>query len=101
MKPTPRVRDLLEIMEVIKFTSSFNDSARILTTLVQDQMGSNTDMDDDTLISHHMIPMTIPIEQVMHSLECKRSLVNLPESGCTRCLVSPGLVKQVYDSESS
>lgn len=50
---------------------------RIPTTSIWDPVESDIDMDDDPLVSHPVILVTIPIELVMHFLGHKGNLVAL------------------------
>lgn len=58
-------------------------------------MESNSRTNDDPLVSYHVIPVTIPIELVVPSLEHKENQIVLMDSGCTWCLVSPSVVEKL------
>lgn len=67
----------LKGVEVVEFTPFPKDGERTLTVPMDGLMESDTDSNDDPLVSHPVIPVTIPIELMVPSSGCKRNLVTL------------------------
>lgn len=85
-KSSVKAREMaLKEVEVVEFTPSPINGEETPTMLSRTPMESDSGTDDDILASHPVPPVTIPIELVMPSLECKENLIALLDSGCTRC----------------
>lgn len=84
VKPTQRKQETAqEGMEAVEFTPSPKDGERTPSVPAYGLMESDTDSDDVPLVSHLVIPVTIPIDPVVPSSGYKRNLVALLDSGCT------------------
>lgn len=56
---------------------------------------SDSRRDNNQLINHTIIPVTIQVELKVVSSGCKGILATILDSGCTRCLVNPGIVEKL------
>lgn len=80
---------------VVEFTPLLSNGEGTLAKLPNPGMESNSGADNNALVSHPIIPVTIPVEVVILSSGHRENLITLLNSGCTRCLVSPSMVEKL------
>lgn len=83
--------------QVVEFTPPFIEEEGTLTPT---KMGpvvyeSESEGEDDLMVSGPIIPMTARVKVMMASLGSKEILLALLDSGCTRFLVSPQLIEKL------
>lgn len=83
-----RLEKLLKGVEVVEFTLSPKWPEGTPTPPTDGQELTDTDSDDDPLVSGPITPVTIPIELSFQALGLKANLRGPLDSGCTRCLVN-------------
>lgn len=82
-------------MEPIEFAPSSSDGKGTPTKRIKTILESDSGGEDDPIVSGTIIPMTIRVEVTVASSGCKGLLTALLDSGCTRCLVSTGVVEKL------
>lgn len=81
--------------EVIEFTPSSSDGEGTLTKGAETTLESDSRGENDPLISMTIILMIVRVELMVGFSEHKGIMTALLDSGCTRCLVSPGMVEKL------
>lgn len=78
--------------EVVEFRPSPKSRGGTLTPSEKGPSQSDSDLEDDPLVSGPIELVTLPLELLIPSLGRRVKLRALLDSGCTRCLIIPTLV---------
>lgn len=78
--------------KVVEFCPFPKTRVGTLTPLEEDPSPSNSNFEDDPLVSGPIEPITLPLELLIPSLGKKVKLRAFQDLGCIRCLISPNLV---------